>query len=363
MKLRNIIKKLQGYYKEKGFVSEDLIFKTLTDSKISLYDVDYICDQLLSMGVIIRDETIHDESKDESEYDRSQTDYEMVFDEVLSIDNKLAPFIKQVRQIQAPQHREWRKLIPQAKNGNKYAYRRIIEMYLRTVVRIALSYHKKINAPLAETIQEGCIGLIMALKKYEVGRQDAFPTYFPLWVQQNILRETPFTANSDVYFPVHVKERLHSIYEIVNDHKCEKCEQNRSCPNLLVEAADRLQCSTSQVEVYIRYYQRAQSIEEMLDKDPFAFSDRGSFEADFLEYYNLKELKVTVNEVLKTLTSKEIRIIKMHMGLLDSDEHTLEEIGSVYGVTRERIRQIKAKALRKLRHPSLSKRLRGFGVG
>jgi len=368
--LQNIIEKLYGVYKGKGFVSEDLVFETLEDAKIPLYDIDYICDQLLSMGVIIRDDPAayiqnenEDEDEDEGEYDRSQIDYELVFDEVLAIDKRLAPFIEHVRQIQAPQHREWRNLFPQAKNGNQYAYWRIIEMYLRTVVRMALSYHKKISAPLAETIQEGCIGLIMALKKYEIGRQDVFPTYFPLWVQQNILRETPYTANPSIYFPVYVKDKLYSIYEIVKGHQCDKCRQNRLCPNLLAEAADRLECSTSYAELYLKHYQGYQSIEEMLSEDPLKLSDHGSFETDFLESYNLKELETIVVEVLETLTPKEKRIIEMRMGILDGKEHTLEEIGSVFGVTRERIRQIEVKALQKLRNPSRSRRLKVFVVG
>jgi RNA polymerase sigma factor (sigma-70 family) len=194
-------------------------------------------------------------------------------------------------------------------------------------------------------------------------RQDIFPTYFPWWVRQNILREIPFTANPSVYFPVHARDKLYSIYEIVEGHQCDECGQNGLCPNLLVEAADRLECSTSDAEPYLRYYRGYKSIEEMLSEDPLALSDHGSFETDFLESYNLKELEAIVVEVLETLTPKEKEIIKLRMGLLDGEEHTLEEVGSVYGVTRERIRQIEAKALQKLQHPSRSRRLIPFGMG
>lgn len=361
-KHKTIIKMLYKVYKEQGFVSEEFIFETLADANLPLYGVDYICDQLLSMGVIIRDDPyayIDDEDED-GEYDRSQTDYELLFDEVLSIDESLAPFIEQVKQIQPPQHREWRNLLPQAKNGNQYAYRRMILMYLRTVIKISLVYNKKVSAPLGETIQEGCIGLIMAIDKYEIGRQDVFPTYFPWWVRQNITRRIPFPANSSIYFPVHVKDKLYSIYEIVMNHHCHECREKGLCPTLVVGAAERLECSINGAKPYLRYYKSFESIEEILIENPDVLSDNGDFEEIFFKSYTLKELNIILRKMLETLTPKEKRILQLRFGIIDGKERTLEQVGNICGLTRERIRQIEARALGRLRHPTRIKSLKAF---
>lgn len=363
--LQSIIEKLYKVYKDKGFVSEDYLFEILTHAQIPLYDVDYICDQLLSMGVIIQGNLSGyiNEDNDDDEYDRSQTDYEAMYDEVLSIDQSLAPFLEQVRQIKPPQHREWRILLPQAKSGNQYAYQRITLMYLRNVVKIALSYHKKIRAPLSETIQEGCIGLMVAIDKYEVGRQDVFLTYFPWWVRQYILRRIPFTINPSVYFPVHVKDKLNSIYGIVLDHQCHECRENEICQNLLIEIENCLECSSNDAEQYLRYYQGYESIEEILSVSPITFSDNGNLEDDFLDSFCYNELKLIISKTLNILTPKQRKVLQLRFGLIDGRERTLEQVGSCFGLTRERIRQIEAKALRRLQHPTRINHLRPYWSG
>lgn len=364
--MQGIIEKLCEIYATKGFVTEDTIIEILMVAKLPLYCVDYICDRLLSMGVIIRDDRsafITDEDEGDGEYDRSQIDYELIFDEVLSIDNSLSSFIKQVRQIQPPQHREWINLLPQAKNGNKYAYKRMIEMYLRTVMSIALSIHKKLSAPLAETIQEGCIGLIMAVEKYDMSRHGAFPAYFPLWVRQNIHRRTPFTYNPSIYFPDHIKNKLYSIFEVVKNHQCDECGVNSICINLIDEIANYIQFTTGDAESCIQYYQGCESIETILNEDPFIFSDEGRFEDDLLELCNLQELKYFVDEILDILKPRDKKILQLRYGFVDGEERTLEQVGKEFGLTRSRIGQIEAKAFRKFRHPSRRNILIEYGYG
>ncbi|MDD5017972.1 MAG: sigma-70 family RNA polymerase sigma factor [Eubacteriales bacterium] len=358
---KSIIHELYRVYQAEGYIAEDTVFSTLVDAGIPLHEIDRICDQLLSMGVIICNdpEAYYDENGDEN-YDRSKLDYEQIFEEVISIDESLTPFIEQLRQIKPPQHREWRNLMPQVKGGNKYALQRLIEMYLRTVVKIALFFHKKLALPLADTLQEGCMGLMTAIDKYEIGRQDVFPIYFPWWVRQNIMRETSFTINPTIYIPVHLREKLFSIWDIVHAHDCDLCNADDYCENLIDEIMKELECDEVNAKFYLRYYNEYLSIEVLCEDNPEALSDHGNCMGKYFDDLYGRELTVNIHQVLETLKPKEQEIIKLRFGLFDTSEHTLEQVGKVYGVTRERIRQIEAKAIRKLQHPTRSKKFRPF---
>lgn len=359
--IQGTINNLYQLYEENGFVTETAILDAAVESEVPLHTVDRICDQLLSMGVIVIPHQTSDDSIDDSEeYDRSRTDYEQVFSEAISLDEGLTHFVEQVQLIQAPQHREWINLIPQAKNGNNFAYQRIIEMYLRVVIKVSLSYYKRISAPLADTIQEACIGLILAIDKYDVSRGGVFPTYFPWWIRQRILREIPFPINPSVYYPVHFKDKLLGIWELVSNHTCERCRQNKICPELVTAVSEASECSTTDAIMYLRYYEEFLSIDQLVDEDPVALSDNGSFMESLLTTYNLIEMKSAIADVLDTLTPREKRVLQLRFGLDGEAEKTLEQVGNVFGVTRERIRQIEAKAIRKLQHPKRRRRLRAF---
>ena len=173
----DIIEKLYQEYIVRGFISEDHIFDVLEENGISLFDVEYICDHLLSKGVIIRDDALTGDKEDE---------YEEVFSEVLEIDDTFTDFIEYIRGIKPPQHREWMNLMPQVKLNNTYARNRIFEMYMRVAVRIALIHAKRYHLPLDETIQNAMLGLHVSIDKYETVRQENFASYFPLWVFPNI---------------------------------------------------------------------------------------------------------------------------------------------------------------------------------
>lgn len=202
-----IVEKLYKKYILNGYITEQLIFTTIDENDIPLFDVEYICDQLLAKGVIIRDDDVSDDS-DEEEYDRSQTDYSAIYEKVLEIDPSLTEFIEYVRNIQAPQHREWINLLPQAQNGNSYARTRAFEMYIRVVIKTALLLSQKYNLELADTIQDGLIGLHTAIDKFEFGRQDLFTTYFPFWVRQIIMREAQHAIQPYIFPSISKKNYL-----------------------------------------------------------------------------------------------------------------------------------------------------------
>jgi RNA polymerase primary sigma factor len=357
---QTFVELLFNIYKDKGFVSTDTVFEVLNSTDMSLDAVDRICDELLSMGVIIRDDPADFLVDDDDEYDRSQIDYEQIFNEVLSSDPALKHYIDDVRKIQPPQYREWQLLLPQAKSGNSYAFERLCQMYLRNVIRIALTTHKKYGVPLAETIQDGNVGLIMAIEKYDPISHDVFSTYFPWWVRQNITREMIFSPNPFFYFPVHIREQLYSIYELVLQYESNNHECFESVQGLVEQVAQMLNCPVENASKIIGNFHPVESIEVLLKSKPDTFSDNGFQTDEYLENNHSKDIEVIVRNVLQTLTSRECRVLELRYGILDGRERTLEEVGNEFGVTRERIRQIEAKAIRKLQHPSRSKKLKSF---
>ena len=159
-----------------------------------------------------------------------------IYAEVLDDSPELESFIEYVRNVRAPQRREWRNLLPQAQNGNQYARTRVFEMYMRVVIKMALTYSKRYGFSLPDTIQDGMIGLWTAIDKFEYGKNDTFTTYFPFWVRQIIMREAP-TRNPTVYFPAHAKDKVFKLYDIIDSHYCELCGRKSICKNLLEEIA------------------------------------------------------------------------------------------------------------------------------
>lgn len=354
-----MIAKLHKVYKEKGFVTEDLILNEIVESGLSLDKVDYVCDYLLAAGIIISNELNVEINDEDDIYDRSQTDYEYLFSQIIEIDEGLKPFIEEIRQIKPPQHRELQNLIPQAKNNNIFAKERIINMYLRTVVRIGSWYSDKYKVPLAETIQDGCVGLVIAFNKFEIDKQENFSQYAPWWVRQNISREAQ-TLNPHMYFPVHIKEKLFSIYEIVEQNFCEQNDKKYISSEFIKPVSEKLDCSLEEAEEYIGYLDSFDSIEEILEKDENAFCDEGMFEEEIMCNYNKKELKNVFLNMLENLKEREKEILLLRFGFLDNKEWTLEQIGKKFNLTRERIRQIEVKAIRKLKNPSNAKKLECF---
>ncbi len=352
-----VIEKAFLEYSLKGYVTEDYVLDLVGKYDLPLSEVSRVCEQLVAKGVIIRDDSIDNEDFLGTDY--SQTDYNQTFDEVAALDKSLTVFVDYIRGIQPPQWREAQYLLPQAKTGNPYAKQRIIEMYLRIVIRIALSFHKKYGFPLAETIQEGCIGLLIALNKYELDQSGVFATYAPWWIRQVITREFS-VGNPIMYFPVHMSERLAVAYKIKEKHACEQCEDNVTCVILISEVTNKLKCSEAEALQFIRYIEPFESIDKFIEEKESMFCDHGAFESKIFDHVVYNELRSLTADTIGTLKGREKEVLQYRFGLLDDEPLTLEAVGSIYGVTRERIRQIEAKAIRKMRHPSRSKVLKDF---
>ncbi len=344
-----IIEKLYQEYTVHGFISEDHIFDVLEENGISLFDVEYICDHLLSKGVIIRDDALTDDEEDE--YDRSNVDYEEVFSEVLKIDDTFSDFIEYIRGIKPPQHREWMNLMPQVKLKNAYARNRIFEMYMKVAVRIALVHAKRYHLPLDETIQNAMMGLHVSIDKYETARQENFASYFPLWVRQFIMRDAP-TLNPSVYFPFHIKDKLFAIYDNMEDYFGDIEDRTEPGIELLQSIATELECTLVEARRLFDYLAPYESIEELSENEEneLLFSDDG---IGYENMISLVERNFDTDDLqikLSKLTYREQEVLRLHYGIGYDHEYTLDEIGQKFCVTRERVRQIEAKALRKLRH-------------
>lgn len=343
-----IIEKLYHEYTVRGFISEDHIFYVLEENGISLFDVEYICDHLLSKGVIIRDDAPVDD--DEEEYDRSNIDYEEVFKEVLEIDDTFTDFMEYIRGIKPPQHREWMNLMPQVKLNNIYARNRIFEMYMKVAVRIALTYSKRYQLPLDETIQNAMIGLHVSIDKYETARQENFASYFPLWVRQYIMRDAQ-TLNPSVYFPTHMKEKLFAIYDNMENYFGDIADRTEPGIELLQSIAAELECDLKEARQLFDYLIPFESVEALIEdeENEMLFSDDGVESERIISWVENSLDAKELHEKLKTLTPREETVVKMRYGIGFDHEYTLEEVGKELCITRERVRQIEAKAFRKIR--------------
>ena len=327
-------------------------------------------------GILVYDKASEKTNRvnDDGYSDYAQSDYEAVFQRVIEREPSLKFLIDEIRLIRPPQFRELSGIIYQAKEGNEYARNRIVEMHLRMAVRIGLQRAEQYDAALVDCIGDACVGLLTAVDRYDPDTSGPFSSYASLWMLQNISREQK-TQRPDVYYPVHKKEQYYTMYPILRDRGCISCEKVWVCKEARKIVQERLSCSNEQTEDVILQMLPFDSLDAMLEdvfgveKDVFEkhendfkrlLIEKIADPKDMYANFEIKSMQEVVNSALNTLTDREQKVIRDRFGFDNGEEKTLEELGANFGVTRERVRQIESKALRKLNQPSRLKKLEGY---
>ena len=272
------------------------------------------------------------------------------------LDDPVRMYLKEIDRIKLLTPEEEQEIAKKMAEGDEDARKRMSEANLRLVVSIAKRYVGR-GMQLLDLIQEGNLGLMKAVEKFDYTKGYKFSTYATWWIRQSITRAIADQART-IRIPVHMVETINRVLRTSHS-----MVQKLGREPTTKEIADELHIEESKVEEVLKIAQEPVSLETPIGEEEdshlgdFIQDDEASQPSEEASYTLLRE---QLEEVLSTLTPREEQVLRMRFGLTDGKPHTLEEVGKEFDVTRERIRQIEAKALRKLRHPSRSKKLRDF---
>ena len=347
--------------KLKGSISNAEIMEELEDVDYDLEQIEKLYEALESAGVEVTgymdNPELDTEIQNEVEQYESAEDMEkMLSQEGLAIDDPVRMYLKEIGKVPLLSADRELELAEKMANGSEAAKKELVEANLRLVVSIAKRYVGK-GMFFLDLIQEGNLGLMKAVDKFDYRKGYKFSTYATWWIRQAITRAIADQART-IRIPVHMVETIHKLSRISRQLLQENGHE--ATPE---EIAEVMGMSADKVREIMKIAQDPVSLETPIGEEEdshlgdFIPDDASPAPADAASYTLLRE---QLNEVLKTLTPREESVLKLRFGLEDGRTRTLEEVGKEFNITRERIRQIEAKALRKLRHPSRSKRLRDY---
>ena len=322
-------------------------------------DIEKLYELIESNGIEIIDD-IGDEMLDALSMDIESTktpDEEASADaKAMAIDDPVKVYLKEIGRVPLLTSEEEIELAIRISENDQLAKQRLSEANLRLVVSIAKRYVGR-GMQFLDLIQEGNLGLIKAVDKFDYTKGFKFSTYATWWIRQAITRAIADQART-IRIPVHMVETINKVKKT----NSQLLHENGRDPTA-EEIAERLDMPVEKVREILRVAQEPVSLETPIGEEED--SHLGDFIPDDdaqapVDAASMALMREQLAEVLKTLTPREARVLSLRYGLEDGNPKTLEEVGKEFNVTRERIRQIEAKALRKLRHPSRSKKLRDF---
>ncbi|WP_110932138.1 RNA polymerase sigma factor RpoD [Paenibacillus bouchesdurhonensis] len=351
---------------ELGKKRSSLTYKEIME-KLSPFDqdpeqMDEFFEHLGDLGIDVAndsdEELTHRSSDDESrgEGDEFSFDDDLTLPPGIKINDPVRMYLKEIGRVPLLSADDEIELAKRIENGDEEAKRRLAEANLRLVVSIAKRYVGR-GMLFLDLIQEGNMGLIKAVEKFDFKKGFKFSTYATWWIRQAITRAIADQART-IRIPVHMVETINKLIRVSR-----QLLQELGREPTPEEIAAEMELSVEKVREIMKIAQEPVSLETPIGEEDdshlgdFIEDQEALAPADAAAYELLKE---QLEDVLDTLTEREENVLRLRFGLDDGRTRTLEEVGKVFGVTRERIRQIEAKALRKLRHPSRSKRLKDF---
>ncbi len=353
---KSAVQDLMEQGKSKGKLTTKEITDALEELDFDIEQMDKLYDSLENLNIEIIED--YNPDLDDLSLDLSLSDdVDFAFaTDGIAIDDPVKVYLKEIGRVPLLSSEEEIELAQRMSEGDPYARKRLSEANLRLVVSIAKRYVGR-GMQFLDLIQEGNLGLIKAVEKFDHTKGFKFSTYATWWIRQAITRAIADQART-IRIPVHMVETITKVKKATS-HLLHKNGHDPSAE----EIAEELNMPIEKVREIIRIAQDPVSLETPIGEEEdshlgdFIPDDEAPAPAEAASHTLLKE---QLEDVLSTLTDREAKVLRLRFGLEDGRSRTLEEVGKVFNVTRERIRQIEAKALRKLRHPSRSKRLKDF---
>ena len=335
-------------------ITEKLVIPFVLDAD----GIDDLLERLTDGGISITDKDGNPSSKYVVEAPKPEelTDEELLGSNSAKVNDPVRMYLKEIGVVPLLSNEEEKKLAIAVENGDLEAKQRLAEANLRLVVSIAKRYVGR-GMQFLDLIQEGNMGLMKAVDKFDYSKGFKFSTYATWWIRQAITRAIAEQART-IRIPVHMVE---TINKLVREQR--NLLQELGQDPTPEQIAERMDMTPDKVREILKIAQEPVSLETPIGEEDD--SHLGDFIEDEVienpvDYTTRVVLREQLDEVLDTLTDREENVLRLRFGLDDGKMRTLEDVGKVFNVTRERIRQIEAKALRKLRHPSRSKQLKDF---